>query len=147
MSTPSNPALGGYHVPINGIEWQRKVFIGGTLDAELEVGKNMSNSESEEPNLSKSARELVEKIAETAVTQQIDFARESALSQMDAMRTFLTAFQRLTQFAMFKTTVQSGGRISIPEAERQTVGIGDGDLVQVMIFPIAEKKGEVKKNE
>ena len=113
----------------------------------MEVGKNMSNSESEKPNLSQSARELVEKIAETAVTQQIDFARESALGQMDAMRTFLTAFQRLTQFAMFKTTVQSGGRISIPEAERQTVGIGDGDLVQVMIFPIAEKKAEVKKNE
>lgn len=100
----------------------------------------MSNSKSEEPNLSKSTRELVEKIAENAVARQIDFARDSALGQMDAMRTFLSAFQRLTQFAMFKTTVQSGGRVSIPEAERQTVGIEIGDLVQVLIFPIAEKK-------
>ena len=114
----------------------------------VQVGKIMSDSKSEEPNLSKSARDLVEKIAENAVARQIDFARESALSQMDAMRTFLSAFQRLTQFAMFKTTVQSGGRISIPEAERQTVGIEDGDLIQVIIFPIAEKKKEeVKKNE
>ena len=108
----------------------------------------MAHSNGEEPNLSKSARDLMEKIAEDAVAKQIDFARESVLSQMDAMRTFLSAFQRLTQFAMFKSTVQSGGRISIPEAERQTVGICEGDLVQVLIFPIAEKKKEeVKKNE
>ena len=108
----------------------------------------MPDNESKAPNLSKSTRELVEKIAEGAVAKQIDFARESALTQMDAMRTFLSAFQRLTQFAMFKSTVQSGGRISIPEAERQTVGIEDGDLVQVIIFPISEKKKEeVKKNE
>lgn len=108
----------------------------------------MSSNKSEELNLSKSARELMEKIAEDAVAKQIDFARDSVLGQMDAMRTFLSAFQRLTQFAMFKSTVQSGGRISIPEAERQTVGIGDGDLVQVIIFPIAEKKKEeVKKHE
>ena len=111
-------------------------------------GKITSNNKNEEPNLSNSTRETTEKIAENAVARQIDFARESALGQMDAMRTFLSAFQRLTQFAMFKTTVQSGGRLSIPEAERQTVGIGDGDLVQVIIFPIAEKKKEgVKKNE
>ena len=108
----------------------------------------MAHSNGEEPNLSKSARDLMEKIAEDAVAKQIDFARESVLNQMDAMRTFLSAFQRLTQFAMFKSTVQSGGRLSIPEAERQTVGICEGDLVQVLIFPIAEKKKEeVKKNE
>src|SRR4030066_1061976 len=100
----------------------------------------MSNSKSEEPNLSKAARELVEKIAENAVARQIDFVRESALGQMDAMRAFTSAFQRLTQFAMFKTSVQSGGRISIPEAERQTVGIKDGTLVQVIIFPIEGKE-------
>jgi len=142
-------ALTGHAIPTNGIEWQRKVFIGGkTANLQSQVGKIMSNSKSEEPNLSKSTRELMEKIAENAAARQIDFARESALSQMDAMRTFLSAFQRLTQFAMFKTTVQSGGRISIPEAERQTVGIEDGDLIQVIIFPIAEKiKEEVKKNE
>ena len=31
--------------------------------------------------------------------------------------------------------------ISIPEAERQTVGIEEGSLVQVIIFPI-ERKGK-----
>ena len=100
----------------------------------------MPNNENEEPNSSQSTRDFVEKIAQKAVAKQIDFVRESALGQMDAMRAFLSAFQRLTQFAMFKTSVQSGGRISIPEAERQTVGIKDGALVQVIIFPIEVKE-------
>ena len=39
-----------------------------------------------------------------------------------------------------KTTIQSGGRISIPEAERQALKIDDGDLVQVIIIPIIKKK-------
>jgi bifunctional DNA-binding transcriptional regulator/antitoxin component of YhaV-PrlF toxin-antitoxin module len=41
---------------------------------------------------------------------------------------------------MFKTTVQTGGRISIPEAERNALGIEDGDLVQVIIIPLSRKK-------
>jgi bifunctional DNA-binding transcriptional regulator/antitoxin component of YhaV-PrlF toxin-antitoxin module len=40
---------------------------------------------------------------------------------------------------MFKTTIQSGGRISIPEAERQALKIDDGDLVQVIVIPIERK--------
>jgi AbrB family looped-hinge helix DNA binding protein len=40
---------------------------------------------------------------------------------------------------MFKTTVQSGGRISIPEAERQALNIEEGDLVQVIVVPIERK--------
>lgn len=38
--------------------------------------------------------------------------------------------------AVFKTKVQSGGRISIPEAERIVLGIGEGDIVQVILAPI-----------
>ena len=46
----------------------------------------------------------------------------------------------------FKTTVGSNGRISIPEAERDALKIGEGDLVQVIIVPIEKKqKPEVKK--
>src|SRR6056297_283824 len=35
-----------------------------------------------------------------------------------------------TEMAMFKTRVQSGGRISIPDTEREVLGIGEGDIVQ-----------------
>jgi AbrB family looped-hinge helix DNA binding protein len=41
---------------------------------------------------------------------------------------------------MFKTTVQSGGRISIPEAERQALNIEEGDLVQVILIPIERRR-------
>jgi AbrB family looped-hinge helix DNA binding protein len=39
----------------------------------------------------------------------------------------------------YKTTVGSNGRISIPEAERNALKLGEGDLVQVIVFPIAKK--------
>ena len=41
--------------------------------------------------------------------------------------------------AIFKTKVQSGGRISIPEAEREVLGITEGDIVQVVLAPIRKK--------
>jgi AbrB family looped-hinge helix DNA binding protein len=44
---------------------------------------------------------------------------------------------------MFKTTVQSGGRISIPEAERQALNIEEGDLVQVVLIPIDRKRRDL----
>jgi AbrB family looped-hinge helix DNA binding protein len=62
--------------------------------------------------------------------------------QMDAMQNFANMLQILTRFnAVFKTTVQSNGRISIPEAERKALGIDEGDLVQVIIIPLEKGKG------
>lgn len=42
--------------------------------------------------------------------------------------------------ATFKARVQSGGRISIPDAEREALDIEEGDLVQTVVIPI--KKGD-----
>ena len=56
-----------------------------------------------------------------------------------AQQDFLKKFSNLQVDAMFKTTIQSGGRISIPEAERQALKIEDGDLVQVIVIPIERK--------
>lgn len=39
--------------------------------------------------------------------------------------------------ATFKTRVQSGGRISIPDAEREALGIDEGDIVQTIVIPIS----------
>ncbi|WP_435332618.1 AbrB/MazE/SpoVT family DNA-binding domain-containing protein [Haloarchaeobius sp. TZWWS8] len=41
--------------------------------------------------------------------------------------------------AMFKTRVQSGGRISIPDAEREALDIGEGDIVQTIVIPVKRK--------
>jgi hypothetical protein len=38
--------------------------------------------------------------------------------------------------AVFKTRVQSGGRISIPDAERDALDIGEGDLIQAFVVPL-----------
>jgi hypothetical protein len=72
---------------------------------------------------------------------QRDFVKQFSSIQQDAMQNFFSMLQGLTYYnAMFKTTVQSGGRISIPEAERQALNIEDGDLVQVIIVPIERKR-------
>jgi hypothetical protein len=47
--------------------------------------------------------------------------------------------------ATFKARVQSGGRISIPDAEREALDIGEGDLVQTIVVPI-EHNGESNGN-
>jgi hypothetical protein len=45
--------------------------------------------------------------------------------------------ETMTQMGAFKTRVQSGGRISIPDAEREALDIGEGDLVQAVVVPIS----------
>jgi hypothetical protein len=82
-------------------------------------------------------REAIEK----GVAAQRDLLKNYTAVQQDAIHNFFSTLQGLTYYnAMFKTTVQSGGRISIPEAERQALNIEDGDLVQVIIIPIRRRK-------
>ncbi|WP_435156618.1 AbrB/MazE/SpoVT family DNA-binding domain-containing protein [Haladaptatus sp. DFWS20] len=38
--------------------------------------------------------------------------------------------------AIFKSRVQSGGRISIPDTEREVLGIDEGDIVQTIVIPM-----------
>jgi AbrB family looped-hinge helix DNA binding protein len=68
---------------------------------------------------------------------QFDAWKKMTTNQTSAMNSFLGSLQALTNMgAVFKTTVQKAGRISIPEAERDALGIKEGDLVQVMVVPI-----------
>jgi AbrB family looped-hinge helix DNA binding protein len=68
---------------------------------------------------------------------QLESFKRMTTNQATAMNNFLGSLQALTNIgAVFKTTVQKAGRISIPEAERQALGIKEGDLVQVMVVPI-----------
>jgi hypothetical protein len=72
---------------------------------------------------------------------QKEFLKQFSSIQHDAMQNFFSTLQGLVYYnAMFKTTVQSGGRISIPEAEREALDIVDGDLVQVIIIPIERRR-------
>jgi AbrB family looped-hinge helix DNA binding protein len=68
---------------------------------------------------------------------QLEAFKKMTTNQASAMNNFLGSLQALTNIgAVFKTTVQKAGRISIPEAERSALGIKEGDLVQVMVLPI-----------
>lgn len=83
---------------------------------------------------------LFKKTTET----QAEFLKRMASMQFETMQGFMNVLQTISSFnAVFKATVQSNGRISIPEAEREALGIEDGDLVQVIIVPL--EKGKERK--
>src|SRR5919197_5578434 len=85
--------------------------------------------------------EAFKKAIEKGSEAQKDFVKQFSNIQQDAMQNYFTVLRGLTFYnAMFKTTVQSGGRISIPEAERQALNIEDGDLVQVIVIPIERRR-------
>jgi len=44
--------------------------------------------------------------------------------------------------ATFKTRVQSGGRISIPDAEREALDIEEGDIVQAVVVPVKRTRSD-----
>jgi len=48
----------------------------------------------------------------------------------------------MSQTATFKTRVQSGGRISIPDAERETLDIQEGDIVQAVVVPVKRNRDD-----
>jgi hypothetical protein len=95
----------------------------------------MSASDSTDPV------EAFKKAIEKGSQAQKNFMNQFANIQQDAVQNYFAVLRGLSYYnAMFKTTVQSGGRISIPEAERQALNIEDGDLVQVIVVPIERRR-------
>src|SRR2546421_11125720 len=100
----------------------------------------MSNSDTNDDGTS-AFKKAIEKGGEA----QRDFIKQFSSIQQESFQNFFTTLQGLTYYnAMFKTTVQSGGRISIPEAERQALNIEEGDWVQVIIIPIERRRKTVE---
>ncbi len=48
----------------------------------------------------------------------------------------------MTNMATFKTRVQSGGRLSIPDAEREALDIAEGDIVQAVVLPVKRNRSD-----
>lgn len=46
--------------------------------------------------------------------------------------------------ATFKARVQSGGRVSIPEPERDALDIQEGDIVQTVVVPIKRNRDDTQ---
>lgn len=92
-----------------------------------------------------------------SMTEQWQEASEEAMEQqLGLFQELLTAGQsdglgdlsRFSTFGMgaatFKARVQSGGRISIPDAEREALDIGEGDIVQTIVVPVKRDRDETE---
>ena len=83
-------------------------------------------------------KDLISKGSKT----QSEFVENLGSMQSKAMDSAFKLAQTMPQFVSwgaFKTSVGSNGRISIPEAERDALGLKEGDLVKVVIIPIEKK--------
>jgi AbrB family looped-hinge helix DNA binding protein len=110
--------------------------------AQAEFMKNfvslMTNQSSQTINPLDTLREVSDSTRQT----QSNLMQNMSSMQSKSMDTMFNIGQMLPSFmnwGAYKTTISSNGRISIPEAERNALGLGDGDLVQVIILPIAKK--------
>jgi DNA-binding transcriptional regulator/RsmH inhibitor MraZ len=83
--------------------------------------------------------------------QMQEASQQAAQGQQELFKQFVKAssggmdgFSQLNAMsmgsAMFKTRVQSGGRISIPDAEREALDIEEGDIVQAIVIPVKRNR-------
>lgn len=88
-------------------------------------------------------------VSDATLDTQSDMMKKISSMQNKNMDTLFNMGQLLPSFmnwGAYKTTLSSNGRISIPESERNALSLGEGDLIQVIILPIAKKsKNEVEK--
>lgn len=87
----------------------------------------------------------LQEMSEEAAEQQLNLFRQfaSATSGAGANVNPLSQLGSMGMgTAVFKTRVQSGGRISIPDAERETLGIEEGDIVQTVVIPMKTSDSE-----
>ena len=78
--------------------------------------------------------------SETAAEQQQEFLQQLMAASRPTMG--MGQLGAMSQMATFKTRVQSGGRISIPDAEREALDISEGDIVQTVVIPVKRNTQE-----
>ena len=89
--------------------------------------------------------DTLKEVSDNTKLAQSNMMENMSSMQNKSMETLFSIGQMLPSFmnwGAYKTTVGSNGRISIPEAERNALKLGEGDLVQVIVFPIAKKSKE-----
>ena len=86
--------------------------------------------------------DTLKEVSDNTRQAQSNMMENMTSMQNKSMDTMFSIGQMLPSFmnwGAYKTTISSNGRISIPEAERNALGLGEGDLVQVIVLPIAKK--------
>lgn len=118
--------------------------------AQAEFMKNFGVLMGNQSNQTFNPLETLREVSDSTRQAQSDMMQNISSMQNKSMDTMFNIGQMLPSFmnwGAYKTTISSNGRISIPEAERNALGLGEGDLVQVIILPIAKKsKNKEVKN-
>jgi hypothetical protein len=78
--------------------------------------------------------------SEQAIEQQQEFMQQLFQASTGAGGLDMNQLGAMSQTATFKTRVQSGGRISIPDAEREALDIEEGDIVQTVVVPVKRNR-------
>lgn len=119
-----------------------KSWIQKSGRAQAEFMKNFGSLMTNQTSQTFNPLEVLKGVSDGAKQTQSNVMDNMSSMQSKSMDTMFNIGQMLPSFmnwGAYKTTISSNGRISIPEAERNALGLGDGDLVQVIILPIAKK--------
>jgi len=133
--------MNGNQIPYDPSE-MFKSWIQKSGRAQAEFMKNFGSLMTNQANQTFNPLETLKGVSESARQTQSNMMDNMSTMQSKSMDTLFSIGQMLPSFmnwGAYKTTISSNGRISIPEAERNALGLGDGDLVQVIILPIAKK--------
>ena len=96
----------------------------------------MTDDSTEVPFPPAAFAEGMQRASEEFTTQQLELFRRMMTGGSRRNGSFDDLRAASSDAAVFKTRVQSGGRISIPDAEREALDIGEGDLVQTFVIPL-----------
>ena len=124
-----------------------KNWIQKSGQAQTEFMKNFGNLMTNQSNQTFNPLDTLRDVSEKTIQTQSNIMDNMSSMQTKSMDTMFNIGQMLPSFmnwGAYKTTISGNGRISIPEAERNALDLNDGDLVQVIILPIA-KKSKTKK--
>jgi len=119
-----------------------KSWIQKSGRAQAEFMKNFGSLMMNQTSQTFNPLEILKGVSDSTKQTQSNMMENVASMQSKSMDTMFSIGQMLPSFmnwGAYKTTISSNGRISIPEAERNALGLGDGDLIQVIILPIAKK--------
>jgi len=120
-----------------------KEWIQKSGKAQAEFMKNfgsMMNPQTKQFDPLETLKEMSDKAVETQ-SHYFDNVKSLQEKSMNKMFNISQMMPNFLSWGAYKTSVGSNGRISIPEAERDALGLKEGDLVQVIVLPI-EKKGK-----
>jgi len=122
-----------------------KEWIQKSGRAQAEFIKNFGSLMNNQGTQTFNPLETLKTISDATRNTQTNLMENMTSLQNKSLDTMFSIGQMLPSFVnwgAYKTTVGSAGRISIPEAERNALGLGEGDLVQVIILPIGKKTGD-----